>query len=164
MVNWPFVYGRALSAVEAGTLDQSVVDDYGWTIYPRVNPDDEAAPPLGGINLGVGAFSPAPELAYQAAECIVSDENQAYYFTTNGNPASSAAVYDDPEVQEVFPMAPEIRESLELAAPRPQTVYYSEVSGALQRSYHPASSVTPGVTGEQAAELIRAVLAGEQLL
>ena len=61
-------------------------------------------------------------------------------------------------------MAPEIRESLELAAPRPQTVYYSEVSGALQRSYHPASSVTPGVTGEQAAELIRAVLAGEQLL
>ena len=164
MVNWPFVWGRALSAVEAGTLDASVPEDYGWAIYPRVNPDDPAAPPYGGINIGVGAFSAAPELAYQAAECIVSDENQAYYFTTNGNPASSAAVYDDPEVQEVFPMAPEIRDSLELAAPRPQTVYYSEVSGALQRSYHPASSVTPGVTGEQAAELIRAVLAGEQLL
>jgi len=164
MVNWPFVWGRALSAVEAGTLDASVPEDYGWAIYPRVNPDDPAAPPYGGINIGVGAFSAAPELAYQAAECIVSDENQAYYFTTNGNPASSTAVYDLPEVQEVFPMAPVIRESLELAAPRPQTVYYSEVSGALQRSYHPPSSVTPGVTGPQAAELIRAVLAGEQLL
>ena len=35
MVNWPFVWGRALAAVEAGTLDQSVPDDYGWTIYPR---------------------------------------------------------------------------------------------------------------------------------
>jgi multiple sugar transport system substrate-binding protein len=164
MVNWPFVWGRALSAVEAGTLDASVPDDYGWAIYPRVTPDDPAAPPYGGINIGVGAFSAAPELAYQAAECIVSDENQAYYFTTNGNPASSIAVYDEPEVQEVFPMAPVIRESLELAAPRPQTVYYSEVSGAIQRSYHPPSSVTPGVTGPQAAELIRAVLAGEQLL
>ncbi len=164
MVNWPFVWGRALSAVEAGTLDASVPEDYGWAIYPRVNPDDPAAPPYGGINIGVGAFSAAPELAYQAAECIVSDENQAYYFTTNGNPASSIAVYDLPEVQEVFPMAPAIRESLELAAPRPQTVYYSEVSGAIQRSYHPPSSVTPGVTGPQAAELIRAVLAGEQLL
>ena len=164
MVNWPFVWGRALSAVEAGTLDASVPEDYGWAIYPRVNPDDPAAPPYGGINIGVGAFSAAPELAYQAAECIVSDENQAYYFTTNGNPASSIAVYDEPEVQEVFPMAPVIRESLELAAPRPQTVYYSEVSGAIQRSYHPPSSVTPGVTGPQAAELIRAVLAGEQLL
>lgn len=110
MVNWPFVWGRALSAVEAGTLDASVPDDYGWAIYPRVNPDDPAAPPYGGINIGVGAFSAAPDLAYQAAECIVSDENQAYYFTTNGNPASSIAVYDEPEVQEVFPMAPVIRD------------------------------------------------------
>jgi multiple sugar transport system substrate-binding protein len=164
MVNWPFVYGRALSAVEAGTLEPSVPEDYGWAIYPRVNPDDPAAPPYGGINLGVGAFSEAPELAYQAAECIVSDENQAYYFTTNGNPASSIPVYDDPEVLEVFPMAPEIRESLEMAAPRPQTVYYNEVSAAIQRTYHPPGSVTPGVTGPTAAELIRAVLAGEQLL
>jgi multiple sugar transport system substrate-binding protein len=164
MVNWPFVYGRAISAAEAGTLDPSVPEDYGWAVYPRVNPEEEAAPPYGGINLAVGAFSQAPELAYQAAECIVSDENQAYYFTTNGNPASSVAVYDDPEVLEVFPMAPEIRESLDLAAPRPQTVYYNEVSATIQRTYHPPSSVTPGVTGPQAAELIRAVLAGEQLL
>jgi multiple sugar transport system substrate-binding protein len=164
MVNWPFVYGRALSAVEAGTLDPSVPEDYGWSIYPRVNPDDPAAPPYGGINIGVGAFSENVEAAYEAAECIVSDENQAYYFTTNGNPASSIPVYDDPEVLEVFPMAPEIRESLEMAAPRPQTVYYNEVSAAIQRTYHPPGSVTPGVTGPAAAELIRAVLAGEQLL
>lgn len=164
MVNWPFVWPRALSAVEAGTLDPSVPEDYGWTIYPRVNPDEPAAPPYGGINLGIGAFSPAPELAFEAAECIVSDENQAYYFITNGNPASSIPVYDDPAVLEVFPQAPVIRESLEMAAPRPQTVYYNEISGSIQRTYHPPSSVTPGVTGEQAAELIRAVLAGEQLL
>ncbi|WNV74389.1 extracellular solute-binding protein [Geodermatophilus sp. DSM 44513] len=164
MVNWPFVYGRAQSAVEAGTLDPSVPEDYGWTIYPRVNPDDPAAPPYGGINIGVGAFSENVDAAYAAAECIVSDENQAYYFTSNGNPASSIPVYDDPEVLEVFPMAPEIRESLEMAAPRPQTVYYNEVSAAVQRTYHPPSSVTPGVTGPAAAELIRAVLAGEQLL
>ncbi|SHN80928.1 multiple sugar transport system substrate-binding protein [Geodermatophilus obscurus] len=164
MVNWPFVYGRALSAVEAGTLDASVPEDYGWAVYPQVDPDEPAAPPYGGINLGVGAFSAAPELAYQAAECIVSDENQAYYFTTNGNPASSIPVYDDPEVLEVFPMAPEIRESLEMAAPRPQTVYYNEVSAAIQRTYHPPGSVVPGETGPAAAALIEAVLAGEQLL
>ena len=67
-------------------------------------------------------------------------------------------------VLEEFPQAPLIRESLEAAAPRPQTVYYSEVSGALQRVYHPASSVEPGETGPTAAELINAVLAGEELL
>jgi multiple sugar transport system substrate-binding protein len=164
MVNWPFVWGRALSAVEAGTLDASVPEDYGWAIYPRVVEDEPSAPPYGGINLVVGAYSENVDAAYEAAECIVSEENQAYYFTTNGNPASKASVYDDPEVLEVFPQAPVIRESLEQAAPRPQTVYYSEVSGALQREYHPATAIDPGSTGKSASELISAVLRGEQLL
>jgi len=164
MVNWPFVWPRALGAAESGTLDASVPDDYGWTIYPRVEEDEEARPPYGGINLGIGAFSENQELAFDAAECITSEENQKYYFITNGNPASKAAVYDDPEVLEEFPMAPEIRDSLEQAAPRPQTAYYNEVSQSLQRVYHPPSSVTPGRTGERAASLIKAVLAKEQLL
>lgn len=163
MVNWPFVWGRALSAVEDGTMEQSVPDDYGWAVYPRVVEDQPAAPPYGGINLGVGASSLHPDLAYEATECITTTENQAYYMTTNGNPASDTAVYDDPEVLEVFPMAPVIRESLELAASRPQTAYYSEVSGSIQRTYHPPSSVSES-TGPEAAELITAVLSGEQLL
>jgi trehalose/maltose transport system substrate-binding protein len=164
MVNWPFVWSRALSAAKAGTLDASVPDDYGWTLYPSVNPGEPSAPPYGGINLGVGAFSRHVDFAYAATECITSDENQAYYMTTNGNPAASAAVYDDPAVQEAYPMAAVIRQSLEQAAPRPQTPYYSEVSGGIQREYHPPSAVVPGQTGEQAADLISAVLRGDQLL
>ena len=50
MVNWPFVWPRALAAVEAGTLDQSVPDDYGWTLYPQVDEGTLSAPPYGGIN------------------------------------------------------------------------------------------------------------------
>ena len=163
MVNWPFVYARALSAVEAGTLDASVPEDYGWALYPRVEQDQPSAPPLGGINLGVSAFSPNADLAYDATECITSDENQAYYMITNGNPASSVAVYDDPEVQEAYPMADTIRESLEAAAPRPLTPYYSEVLGAVLRTYHPADTVGPD-TGAQAQALISAVLSGDELL
>ncbi|WP_222195483.1 extracellular solute-binding protein [Modestobacter italicus] len=163
-VNYPFVYPRALAAVEAGTMEASVPEDYGWAIYPRVDAETEAAPPYGGINLGVGAFSQNVDLAYEATECITSTENQAYYFTTNGNPASDTAVYDDPEVLEQFPMAPTIRDSLELAAPRPQTPYYSEVSGGIQRVYHPPSSVDPQETPEAATDLITAVLRKEQLL
>jgi multiple sugar transport system substrate-binding protein len=163
MVNWPFVWARALAAVEAGTLDPSVPDDYGWALYPRVDADTPSAPPIGGIVLGVSAFSPNVDLAYEATECITSDENQAYYMITNGNPGSSAAIYDDPEVQEVFPMAETIRESLEAAANRPQTPYYSEVTGSILREYHPPSSVGPE-TGERAQTLISAVLSGEELL
>jgi ABC-type glycerol-3-phosphate transport system substrate-binding protein len=163
MVNWPFVWAQAQTKVEAGTLDQSVPDDYGWALYPRVDADTPSAPPLGGINLGVSAFSKYPDFAYQATECITSDENQAYYMNTNGNPASSAAVYDDPEVQEIYPMADTIRDSLAAAAPRPLTPYYSEVTGGLQREYHPTTSVSDS-TGERADDLISAVLSGDQLL
>jgi len=163
MVNWPFVWGRALGAVEAGTLDQSVPDDYGWAQYPRAVEDEESRPPYGGINLVVSAYSENVEASYEAAECIVNEENQAYYFISNGNPASKSTVYEDEEVIEVFPQAPVILESLENAAPRPLTVYYSEVSGALQREYHPATAVDES-TGQTASELISSVLAGEQLL
>ena len=83
--------------------------------------------------------------------------------TTNGNPAASAAVYDDPEVQKVFPMADTIRESLAAAAARPLSPYYSEVTGGVQREYHPPSSASAS-TGQQASDLITAVLRGDQLL
>jgi multiple sugar transport system substrate-binding protein len=163
MVNWPFVWAQAQKKVKAGTLAQSVPDDYGWALYPRVDADTPSAPPLGGINLGVSAYSRYVDFGYQATECITSDENQAYYMTTNGNPASSAAVYDDPEVQKIYPMADTIRESLRAAAPRPLSPYYSEVTGGLQREYHPPSSVSNS-TGPSASDLISAVLAGERLL
>jgi len=164
MVNYPFVYPRALGKVDDGTMDQATVDDYGWALYPQVDEGTDSAPPYGGINLGVSAFSEHSAEAYDATECITSTENQAYYFTTNGNPASDTTVYDDPDVLEAFPMAPTIQQSLEQAAPRPQTPYYSEVSGGLQREYHPTSSVDPESTPQKATDFITAVLRKEQLL
>jgi multiple sugar transport system substrate-binding protein len=164
MVNWPYVWARANGAVEEGSLEASVPEDYGWTLYPQVVEGEESRPPYGGTNLGIGAFSDNPEQAFAAAECITSEENQAYYMISNGNPASKSAVYDDPEVLEAYPMAPEIRDSLEKAAPRPQTAYYNEVSQSLQRVYHPPASVDPGRTGERATKLIKAVLRKEELL
>jgi multiple sugar transport system substrate-binding protein len=164
MVNYAFVYARALGKVEDGTMDQATVDDYGWTLYPQVDEGTDSAPPYGGINLGVGALSEHPDLAYDASECITSTENQAYYFVHDGNAASDTTVYDDPEVLEAFPMAETIRDSLEQAAPRPLTAYYSEVSGGLQREYHPTGSVDPATTPQKATDFITAVLRKEQLL
>ena len=164
MVNYPFIWGKAKSAVEEGTLPQSVPDDYGWALYPRVTPDRPSAPPLGGINLGVGAFSNHPDLAYEATTCISNPQNSAYYFVSNGNPSSRISVFSDPEVLAEFPMAPVIRDSLTLAAPRPQTAYYAEVSGGIQRTFHPPDAVVPGPTNEAATALITAVLRKEALL
>ncbi|MGE3287191.1 MAG: extracellular solute-binding protein [Pseudonocardia sp.] len=163
MVNWPFVYTRAQSAVEEGTLPPGTPEDYGWALYPQVKPDLPSAPPLGGIDIAVGAFTEHPDLAFQAAECITSPENQAKYWVSDGNPAASIAAFSDPAVVAAFPMAETIKQSLEQAAPRPQTPYYAEVSESIQRVYHPPSAVNDQ-SGAEAAALIRAVLAKEDLL
>jgi multiple sugar transport system substrate-binding protein len=164
MVNWPFVWSATKAGVEDGTFDQSLLDDIGWALYPQVTAGRQTAPPYGGINLGIGAFSKHVDLAYDAAECIVTPEHQAQYFATNGNPPSNTEAFDDPAVVEAFPMADVIRESLELAVPRPQTPYYNEVSTGLQQTWHPPSAVTPEVTPTESTDLITAVLRGEQLL
>ncbi|PSL01765.1 carbohydrate ABC transporter substrate-binding protein (CUT1 family) [Haloactinopolyspora alba] len=164
MVNWPFVWAATLAGVEEGTLDQSLIDDIGWAQYPSMVEGEPSRPPYGGINLGIGAFSEHVDLAMDAAQCIVSVENQAYYMVSNGNPASNTEAYEDPDVQETFPMADLIRESLEQAGPRPKTPYYNEVSTGLQNTWHPPSSVRPDSTPQEAATFITEVLQGERLL
>ncbi len=158
MVNWPFVWPALKEAAP------DIADDLGWAVYPRVDEGTEAAPPVGGINLGVGAFSENQDLAWDAVACIVEPQNQAEYFVSDGNPPSSTAAYDDEAVQKEFPMADTIRESLDLGAPRPQTPYYNEISIGLQRTWHPPGSVDPDSTPRTSSEFILAVLRGERLL
>lgn len=157
MVNWPFVWPATLKS------HPELKDDIGWALYPRMTPDKESAPPLGGIMLGVGADSRHPDLAYDAVTCISSVENQAYYFASNGNPPAKKAAYDDPAVREKFPMAATIRESLDKAKPRPQTPYYNEVSTAIQQRWTPAESVTENTPAATQTFIIE-VLRGERLL
>lgn len=157
MVNWPFVWPATQGS------NPELLDDIGYTLYPRVTPDQESAPPLGGIMLGVGADSRHPDLAYEAITCIASVENQAYYFESNGNPPAKKAAFDDPAVREKFPMADTIRESLDKAQPRPQTPYYNEVSTAIQQRWTPAEAVTED-TPAATQTFINEVLRGERLL
>lgn len=164
MVNWPFVWSATNAAVEDGSVDPALIDDIGWAVYPSVDGGAEVKPPYGGISLGVGAFSGHVDEAYEAVQCIVRPENQAQYFVTDGNPPSSTEAYDDPDVQEAFPMAGVIRDSLEIAEPRPQTPYYNEVSTGLQSTWHPPSAATPESSPEEASTLITEVLRGERLL
>jgi len=164
MVNWPFVWAATNASVEEGVLDEALVDDIGWTQYPRVDEDTASAPPLGGINLGVGAESEHQDLAFDAIECIVEPENQTEYFITNGNPPSSESAYEDESLEEDYPMADAIREALQNAAPRPQTPFYNEISTAIQQEFTPISGVTGDQTPTQTDSFIVEVLRGERLL
>ena len=164
MINWPYIYGAARSAVDDGSLDKAVFDDIGWARFPRVDDGTESAPPLGGIDLGVGAFSDHPDEAVDAVNCITSVESQTEYMLAEGNPGARPQVYDDPDIREAFPMAALIRDSIDTAGSRPRTPYYTDVSSATVREFHPPASVNPDSTPQKADDLIRNVLQGTQLL
>jgi multiple sugar transport system substrate-binding protein len=81
-----------------------------------------------------------------------------------GNPIANGAVYDDPQVQAKFPMAGLMRDSINAAGPRPVTPYYGDVSAAVQRDWHPQSSVNPNNAPAATSKLISNVLHDRRLL
>ncbi len=164
MVNWPYVYQAAKSAVESGALDQSVVDDIGWARYPEVTAGTPSAPPLGGIDLGIGKFTNHPDEALAAVKCITSLESNIQYMVESGNPAARSGAYDDPSVREAFPMADLIRASIADAGSRPVTPYYGDVSTSVQRTWHPATGVKAPQTPEKTDSYMAEVLSGDRLL
>jgi multiple sugar transport system substrate-binding protein len=164
MVNWPYVYQAAKEAVAEGGLSQAVVDDMGWARYPRIDAARPSAPPLGGINLAMGAFTKYPTQALAAVKCITSLRSNAQYMVDSGNPAARAAAYDDPAVRAAFPMADLIRVSINDAGPRPITPYYGDVSVSVQRNWHPPTAVAAPQTPQQTDTYMSEVLSGERLL
>jgi multiple sugar transport system substrate-binding protein len=164
MVNWSYVWSAAREAVRTGALAAAVLDDVGWARYPRTEPGTPSRPPLGGIDLAIGAFTRHPAEALRAARCITSLDNQIAHMLDSGNPAARAAAYDHPVVRERFPMAPLLRDSIAAAAPRPLTPYWVDVSAAVQRAWHPPASVRAPQTPRASARLIAEVLQGRVLL
>jgi multiple sugar transport system substrate-binding protein len=135
-VNYTFIYPSA-EAIEG------FQDKIGWARYPRTDKDKPSRPPLGGINIGVSEYSSNPDLAFEAAECIANEDHQAAAAELGGLPPTTESVYEDPKVQEAFPFADELRESIDNAAPRPVTPAYSDISLAVQKTYHPPEGVDP---------------------
>lgn len=164
MVNWPFVYSALAAGVEDGSLDQAVLDDVGWAPYPAVEEGTPGAAPFGGVKLAVGAFSSNPEAAFAAVDCIRQPENQSEYFITDGLPPATRAAFDDPAVQDELPYAQAILDSLETAASRPVSPYYSTITGGIQRTWHPPADIDPATTPAESTALVLEIMRGEALL
>ncbi len=163
MVNWPYVLAAARSAVEEGTLSQAVVDDIGWARYPRVFADKPSAPPLGGANLAIGAYSRHPDLAVALVECVNALPKATQYMLDEGEPSPYADSYSDPAVREKYPNADLIRTSISEAGPRPLTPYYVDVAGSVILTWHPPAAVN-AQTPARADRFMADVLSGRRLL
>jgi multiple sugar transport system substrate-binding protein len=124
-----------------------------------------SAPPYGGIGIGVSAYSSHIDLASQAAACIVKPDNQGVNAVLTGNMPASKAGYQYPALQKLYPpqLLQLFQASLNAAAPRSVTPYWSDISGAIQSTWHPPTAVGSG-TPASSSTFIHDVLQGKSLL
>jgi multiple sugar transport system substrate-binding protein len=142
MLNYPFVYPSAKENAP------DVFKQLGSTLYPRVDADKPSRPPLGGINLGVSAYSNNKDLTFDAIKCLVQPENQLTAATLGGLPPVREDIYGTKDIEEAYPgFSDLIKQSIDNAAPRPVTPAYTDVSLAIQRSLHPVGDIDPQDVG-----------------
>jgi multiple sugar transport system substrate-binding protein len=138
-VNYTFIYPSAAMVTSPKDFQKRI----GWARYPRTVPNKPSRPPLGGINLGIGAYTKHPDVAFAAAECLAQPKNQAVASSKGGLPPTTAATYNDPAVVKAFPFAALLRTSINDAGPRPVEPAYSDVSLAVQKTFHPEDGINP---------------------
>jgi multiple sugar transport system substrate-binding protein len=136
MVNYTFAYD---SAGENAPDIQKVM---GFARYPGVVPGEPSRPPLGGFNIGVGAYTNHPDEAFQAAACLSDPQSQLTATKLDGLPPSRQDLYKSETVQKAFPgFAGLVEKSINAAGPRPQTPAYQDVTLAIQDAIQPPSKI-----------------------
>lgn len=158
MVNYTYVWPSAHANAP------HIARDMRWARWPAIEPGTSSRVTLGGINLGVGAYTRHPDLAFDAAACIASEENQRIAAILGGLPPTIAALYDDAPIREVFPFADTLRAALEDAVQRPQSPLYADISLAIAKTLHPMRAIDPERDTARLRERVRRALDSEGLL
>ena len=150
--NWPYVFS---AASEEGS---EIAGKFGIAQLPGL--DANGVSSLGGINLGVSAFSENKETAKAWVEWMQSDEAQRVLISVMNQASVRSELYTDPEMVEVSPYLPTLEKSELTAVPRPRTPNYNAVSLAIQKNAYSAlqgeMSVDEAIT-QMAADLEQAI-------
>jgi multiple sugar transport system substrate-binding protein len=157
-VNWSFIYSNYAS-------DKATLKDLGWAMYPETVSGQPSRPPYGGIGVGVSSTSNHQSDDWKAVECITSPANQGQYAVDSGNMPSSAAGYSYDKLTKAYPadLLQLFQKEVNAAGPRPLSPYWSDISGAIQSTWHPAASVSTSTPGNSQT-FIQQVLEGKKLL
>jgi multiple sugar transport system substrate-binding protein len=152
MLNYTFAFASA------GANAPDIAKTMGAAKLPRVVPERQSRPPLGGFNLGVSAFSDHPEEAFDAVGCMTDDQSQLTLTELDGLPPSRQTLYGDKVVQKAYPdFADDVERSIADASPRPLTPAYTDLSLAIQRTLHPPADIDPDDPSAKYDELREAV-------
>lgn len=142
-INWPYMY---TNAEEAGVK---------FEVQPLVGKDGVGVSTLGGYNNGININSEHKATALDFMKFIINEENQKS-FAEASFPPVLASIYDDESLVEEFPYLPALKESLENAAPRPVSPFYTAISKAVQDNAYAA--LTAGKSVDDATKDMKAAI------
>jgi multiple sugar transport system substrate-binding protein len=158
MINYSFVWASARRNAP------QVAAHMGWARWPAALAGKPSRVTVGGLNLGVSAHSRYPQLAFQAAACIASKDNQRLAAEHGGLPPSIEALFDEPALKKAMPFGDVLRETLRDAVQRPQTPLYNDISLAISRTLHPLRDIQPERDAPALHKSIARALRSEGLL
>jgi multiple sugar transport system substrate-binding protein len=158
MINYSFVWASARRNAP------QVAAHMGWARWPAALAGKPSRVTVGGLNLGVSAHSRYPQLAFQAAACIASKDNQRLAAEHGGLPPSIEALFDEPALKKAMPFGDVLRETLRDAVQRPQTPLSNDISLAISRTLHPLRDIQPERDAPALRKSIARALRSEGLL
>jgi multiple sugar transport system substrate-binding protein len=136
-LNYPFVY----PSMKAD--NPKLFKVFKWTQYPEVVAGTPAKVSIGGVDLGVSAYSQHKALAFKAALCLRDAQNQLLGATLGGVPPTLTSLYHNPKLYPDYPMHADILQALENASVRPKSPVYQVVSIDISHEVFPASGINP---------------------
>jgi multiple sugar transport system substrate-binding protein len=119
---------------------------------------------IGGINLGVSAYSKHPADDFAAIACMANPANQLNDAIKGGLPPTLASLYDDPALAKDYPFHQLIKQQLTTYGIRPKTPAYSDVSLAIQKTLSPPSGIDPTNAVKNVTSKVRAALTSGALV
>jgi multiple sugar transport system substrate-binding protein len=129
MRNWPYAYALG--------KESKIADDFDVGTFPGFE-GGEPAGVLGGINLAISAYSKNPEGAAAFINFATGPEVQKANFLESAAPPATAAAYDDPEVQDAYAFASDLKAAVEQGQARPVSPVYAQISEAIYTNVHDA--------------------------
>jgi multiple sugar transport system substrate-binding protein len=129
MRNWPYAFALG--------KESKIADQFDITTFPSFQ-GGEPASVLGGINLGISAFSKNPEGAAAFIDFATREQVQKTNFLESASPPCFAAVYDDPEIQEKYAFASDLQAAVEQGQVRPVSPVYPLITEAIFTNVHDA--------------------------
>jgi len=141
MRNWPYAWKELQkpgSAVAGKVAITTMVAE----------PGQSPAATQGSWGLSVLRGSAHPAEAVAVLQALTGEDSQRRLARDWGYTPTLASLFDDPELRAALPLLPALRQALEVAALRPITPVYAQLSDILQRQL--SDAITGGLPPEAA--------------